>query len=244
MANRILRDWTSSEKMELLSLGAEVFFTRLIMKADDYGSFHANPKLLKAALFPLKDYTLKQVDGWLAECIGNGLIGAYTVAGKKYIRIVNFGQRLQNMRNAFPGPESEFIELTVTHGESPLETKRNETEEETRNETEAVGLVDNSFDDFWNKYDKKVGRPKSEALWKKIDQVARAKIMVHLDHYCKTDKQYRKDPERYLKNESWNDEIIQKASNGYVRTQESIRTVDAIIESGKDFGIEKGFPKG
>lgn len=135
MANRILRDWTASEKMEALSLGAEVFFTRLIMKADDYGSFHANPKLLKAALFPLKEYSLKQVDGWLTECVENKLIGKYDVDGKTYIRIINFGQRLQNMRNAFPGPTGDFMELTVSHRESPPETKRNETEEETETET-------------------------------------------------------------------------------------------------------------
>lgn len=131
MANRILRDWTSSEKMETLSLGAEVFFTRLIMKADDYGSFHANTKLLKAALFPLKDHTLKQVDGWLVECVAAGLIGKYEVEGKSYIRIVNFGQRLQNMRNAFPAPIGDKIEVTVSHRESPPETKRNEVETES-----------------------------------------------------------------------------------------------------------------
>ncbi len=215
MANRILRDWTTSDKMELLSLGAEVFFTRLIMKADDYGSFHANPKLLKAALFPLKEYSLKQVDGWLQECIQNKLIGSYEVEGKTYIRIINFGQRLQNMRNAFPAPLCGLNELTVIHGESPPETKRNE--EETESET-IVCVVWPSFDDFWDKYDKKVGRPKSEALWKKIDQGGREKIMHHLDDYIKTEKQYRKDPERYLKNESWNDEIVKQNGNGNSKT--------------------------
>lgn len=141
MANRILRDWTSSEKMETLSLGAEVFFTRLIMKADDYGSFHANTKLLKAALFPLKDHTLKQVDAWLVECVAAGLIGKYEVEGKSYIRIVNFGQRLQNMRNAFPAPIGDKIEVTVSHGESPPETKRNEEETETESETNTADAV-------------------------------------------------------------------------------------------------------
>lgn len=220
MANRVIRDWTTSEKMESLSLGAEVFFTRLIMKADDYGSFHANVKLIKAALFPLKDYTAKQIEGWLKDCIEAELIGTYEVKGKSYIRIVNFGQRLQNMRNAFPAPESDVLQFTVSHGDSLLETKRNETESEEETETEsevanATVCVWPSFKDFWEKYDKKKGKPKAESLWQKISQGGREKIMLHLDEYTKVEKQYRKDPERYLKNQGWEDEVILKTqTNG------------------------------
>ena len=132
MANRIIRDWTTSDKMDMLSPGAEVLFTRLIMKADDYGSFHANPKLINAALFPLKDYSMKQISIWLTETVSAGLVGLYEVDGKPYLRIVNFGQRLQNMRNAFPAPSGDFLQFTVNHGESPPETKRNEVEIETK----------------------------------------------------------------------------------------------------------------
>ena len=65
MPNRVLRDWTASEKMDKLSQGAEVFFTRLIMKADDYGLYYGNPKLLNSALFPLREYDNSQVLKWL-----------------------------------------------------------------------------------------------------------------------------------------------------------------------------------
>lgn len=217
MSNRIIRDWTTSEKMDILSPSAEVFFTRLIMKADDYGAFHAHPKLILAALFPLKDYTIKQVEAWLSECTVIGLIGIYEVEGKMYIQIINFGQRLQNMRNAFPRPLGDFIGLTVTHGDSLLETKRNETEEETETETEpAIAEVSvwPDFEDFWIKYDKKVGKPKSLLLWKKINQGGREKIMQHLERYVpEVEQKFRKDPERYLKHECWNDEIIKQATN-------------------------------
>lgn len=130
MANRVLRDWTTSENIDNLSPEAEVLFTRLIMKADDYGSYHANPKLINAAIFPLKDYTSKQIDLWLNECIRAKIIFKYTVDGKDYIRIDNFGQRLRNMRNTFPQPDSDPL---TTRGKSrpETETKRNETESET-----------------------------------------------------------------------------------------------------------------
>ncbi len=130
MPNRVLRDWTTSEVVDNLSQGAEVFFTRLIMKADDYGSFYANPKLIRSALFPLKPYKDKQIQTWIEECLAAKLLISYDVEGKSYIRIENFGQRLRNMRNTFPQPDGDPL---TTRGNSRPETKqkRNETEEET-----------------------------------------------------------------------------------------------------------------
>lgn len=137
MAKRMLRDWTDSETMDTLSLEAEVFFTRLIMKADDYGSFHANPKLLKAALFPLKEITFQQIGAWVHECIEAGVVFIYEVNNREYIRIIEFGQRLQNKRNAFPHPETDSPRSTVSHRESPPEREveeKKEVEEELERE--------------------------------------------------------------------------------------------------------------
>ena len=55
MPSRILRDWTDSLRFDGLSAEAERLFTRLIMKADDYGRFHADPRLLRAGCFPLSE---------------------------------------------------------------------------------------------------------------------------------------------------------------------------------------------
>lgn len=67
-----------------------------------------------------------------------------------------------------------------------------------------------SFEDFWNKYDKKQDRPKCEKKWEKINQEAREKIMLHLEDYILStpDKQYRKNPLTYLNNNSWENEIV------------------------------------
>lgn len=214
MANRVLRDWTASEAIDLLSPEAEIFFTRLIMKADDYGSFYSNPKLIRAALFPLKEYKDSSISKWINECIDAKILFAYAVDGKEYLRIVNFGQRLRNMRNTFPQPDNNAQQSAASRRESPpeTETKRNETEVET--ETKQV-TVWPSFIDFWELYDKKQDKPKCEKKWKNIKQGAREKIMEHLELYVRStpDIQYRKNPLTYLTNESWNDEII--LSNGY-----------------------------
>ena len=66
----MLRDWTQSEKIDELTSESERFFTRLIMKVDDYGCFWADTRLLKANLFPLKLDKIREADmlRWMAEC--------------------------------------------------------------------------------------------------------------------------------------------------------------------------------
>lgn len=139
----MLRDWTASESMDSLSAGAEVLFTRLIMKADDYGSFHGNVKLIKAALFPLKDYTDAQVLGWVSECVRAKLVEGYNVDGRNFIRIINFGQRLRNMRNIFPQPADKSPQVAASFSECPpeLEEKGKEVEVNKNEETTLSNAV-------------------------------------------------------------------------------------------------------
>lgn len=61
---------------------------------------------------------------WVEECERAKVLFTYEVDGKKYLRIVNFGQRLRNMRGTFPQPDDNSL---TTRRESPPETKRNET---------------------------------------------------------------------------------------------------------------------
>lgn len=68
-----------------------------------------------------------------------------------------------------------------------------------------------SFDDFWVLYDKKVGnKTKLEKKWNSLSDEQRETAMKHIPKYKKSqpDKMYRKNPETYLNNESYYDEII------------------------------------
>lgn len=123
MPNRILRDYTLSEKVNELSWQAECFFIRLMMKADDFGSFHANPKIIRSSCFPLRSDSVRDADisRWMDELQKSGLIVVYAHGQKQYLRIIDFRQRLQNMRNKFPDPP----EVTGSHGESPPEENPN-----------------------------------------------------------------------------------------------------------------------
>lgn len=122
MPNRMLRDWTQSDKIDELSADAERLFTRLIMKADDYGGFWADTRLLKANLFPLKLDKIREADllRWMAECQKAGLIVLYEVNQKKYLQIKDFRQRLDKAKAKFPLPP-ENIESLTTSTEFPAE---------------------------------------------------------------------------------------------------------------------------
>lgn len=132
----MLRDWTCSDKINELTAQAERFFTRLIMKADDYGCFHARPNLLKANLFPLLLDSIREADllRWLTECQKAGLVVLYEHSGKDYLQIVDFNQRKRIMKRTFPDPTTcglpADISLTVRIPEQEVEEEREDEVEE------------------------------------------------------------------------------------------------------------------
>ena len=71
--------------------------------------------------------------------------------------------------------------------------------------------VFSSFDNFWNCYDKKVGsQDKIKKKWDLLDQKQKDEIMKYIPEYKKAvpNKRYRKNPDTFLNNQSWKDEII------------------------------------
>lgn len=73
-------------------------------------------------------------------------------------------------------------------------------------------VISIEFDVFWNSYDKKVGKKeKLENKWVGLSAKDRELIMNYIPKYKQSqpDKKYRKNPETFLNNKSWLDEIIQ-----------------------------------
>ena len=68
----------------------------------------------------------------------------------------------------------------------------------------------NGFDFFWDAYDKKVGKTKAEKLWSRLTTAEKKACLDYIPAYkqAQPDKQYRKNPETFLRNKSWNDKII------------------------------------
>lgn len=66
------------------------------------------------------------------------------------------------------------------------------------------------FDLFWDRYDKKRSKPKAENLWTRLSLEDQKLCMRYIPRYIESqpDKKYRKDPDVFLRNRSWEDEII------------------------------------
>ena len=83
------------------------------------------------------------------------------------------------------------------------------------------------FSEWYDLYDKKVGKKKVSQAWKRIvkpklckdeDNTFYNQLLLHTEKYVKEtpDKQFRLDPERYIKYEKWEDEIVEsKKVNKY-----------------------------
>ncbi len=157
MPNRMLRDWTGSDKINSISIHAERFFTRLIMKADDYGCFYGDTRLLKANLYPLLLDNIREADmvRWMAECQKAGLIVLYENNNKKYVQILDFKQRLDKARSKFPLPkETDFPELVNGF---PAEVEEETEVEKNTNQKAARAGDEVCKNDFTKNQKEKIG---------------------------------------------------------------------------------------
>ena len=87
-----------------------------------------------------------------------------------------------------------------------------ENENENVNEDKNINI---DFDFFWNDYDKKVGdKQKLKIKWNKLSDKDRNQIIEYLPLYKEAvpDKQFRKNPETFLNNKSWLDEIVKRTT--------------------------------
>jgi hypothetical protein len=82
---------------------------------------------------------------------------------------------------------------------------------------EVTKKINYSFKEFWDLYDKKVGLLKKiEKKWNGLSNKERELAMSHIPKYKESEpeKRYRKNPETYINQKSWNDEIIYRNGNG------------------------------
>lgn len=125
MPNRILKDSIcTSETLDGLSPGAEIFFYRLLVQADDYGRMDARPAVLRARCFPLRleQVQEKHVKKWLTELVEAELIVPYTVNGSSYLLFTTWSrhQQIRNLRARFPAPPADL----AAPREHPLPVER------------------------------------------------------------------------------------------------------------------------
>jgi hypothetical protein len=119
MPNRILKESIcTSEDIDRLSSGAEILFYRLMVRADDFGTYYANESIVKNTCYPLKPDSIinvAKVRKWLDELEAAGLISRYAVDGRKYlwIRKWNKHQQIRAKKRKYPEPPTEVVEQKI-----------------------------------------------------------------------------------------------------------------------------------
>ena len=108
MPNRVLKDSiTCSKQIDSLTWFQEVMFYRLIVKADDFGRYHADPQIVKSELFPRKeDLTKKAVAEGLDALEDSGLIKRYVWEDVDYLQIVKWEDHQQRRATKSKFPDS------------------------------------------------------------------------------------------------------------------------------------------
>lgn len=106
MPDRIVRAGIlTSDAVNKLSAGAEVFYRRLMNVADDHGRYDGRTEILRAVLFPLRLERVSSSDigKWILETGEAGLVRQYHVEQKPYLEIVKFGQKIRS-KSKWPDP--------------------------------------------------------------------------------------------------------------------------------------------
>ena len=214
MPNRIIKESIcTSEDIAGLSMGAEILFYHLIVKADDYGVYFGNEQIIKNTCFPLKstEIKLKQVESWMNELIKAGLIFAYIAEdGKKYIQFVKWAkhQQIRAKKSKYPPFDSTCNQLLADDGNScrnPIQYEIQSISAQSADEIESCFLA------LWDLYPKKAGKSavtkKAKAeLHKAGFDVVSAAIETYKSEIQREnrDMQYVKNGSTFF-NGAWND---------------------------------------
>lgn len=122
-----------------------------------------------------------------------------------------------------------------------IDTHTQEEEEQEKEEDKEQEQVNIDFDWFWTDYDKKVGvKEKLKKKWNKLTDQERENAMNYIELYKQSvpDKQFRKNPETFLNNKSWNDELIKSNTNNFSKVAPKV-TAEQLHKAHTEFFSER-----
>lgn len=107
MPDRLVREGLiASRRWCALKLHLQNLFLRLILAADDYGTFPANPALIRSRCYPLELERAREADlsRWIDELEKAGLVRFHWHRDDRYLTLERFGQaeRLKCPRARYP----------------------------------------------------------------------------------------------------------------------------------------------
>ena len=224
MPNRILKESIcDSETINgLKKYSYEVMFYRLLTKCDDFGRFDARPKIIKSALFPLKDdLTIKEVCEGLQALANSGLVVLYEHEGRPFLYLPTWDrhQTIRAKRSKYPEPDcnlqaSASICKQMQANVPVIQSNPIQSESESESESNARTRAEGVFDAFWSEYPKKVGKGAALKAFAKVKKEAYP-LLVPAVQRQKQSAQWQKDGGQYIPNpatwlnqERWLDEGV------------------------------------
>ena len=215
MADRLIRDeLLNSERYWAVCDEAKLLYLHLILSVDDTARYSAKNFTLRTRCFPGRGMEPNRMESLLSELVDQDLIRLYHVNDDRYVFIPRFKQRLRYINSKYPEPPIEINDIQIkktdlSHTEDspktvPSQQKRREVKRREEN------LYTDDFENFYKAYGKPVGKKKAFDEWKKIkpDADLVLTMIAKASQQAKNiEVKYRKDPERWIKDRRWEDQI-------------------------------------
>jgi hypothetical protein len=204
----------SDRELANISLPAHLLWIATWNFSDDDGVFEADPLLIKSQVFPRRtDIRVEQISQWLDQLVKARYIVPFEYKNEGYYitRTFKIHQRIDKPQ---PGiiPADDLMAIFKERSENVpgifLPVKEGSSKGEGEDNTPNI-----AFSVFWDLYEKKVGeKDKLTKKWNSLTDQERQQAIEYIPKYkeCQPDKLYRKDPQTFINNKSWNDELIKK----------------------------------
>lgn len=147
--------------------------------------------------------------GWLIKqgAGGRGLKTTYTITIPETVSTSETVTKSETVLKSETVSESETVAESASKTVSTSGTLLYKKEVNT----EKVASDPDGFSEFWDAYGKKDGKVATIAQWKKLNPNAaliREIIMAAKRYSATTERRFRKDPERWIRDRRWEDEPV------------------------------------
>lgn len=222
-----------SRKINSVSLGAECMYVRILLLTDDFGRYHADPRILRAHAFSLRGVTNKTILKWLRELVEIELVRLYSVNSEEYLEIVRF-EDFQTFRTdrkrqeGFPKPRKfhQWDTNDIPVGDCSLSKEKLSKEKLSKENTvrscsdpkcQNLEHWECQFNQYWDSFPKSTGRVDTHSLFISICRKGEIKELIKgLDGYIEmlnykriheNFKQAPMNSARFLRKENWREFI-------------------------------------
>ncbi len=242
-------DFFTSDTVAELSLRARLTWIGLWTYCDDHGRCRDNVKLIKAAVWPLDDVSLTNIEKDLADLQACGVVYRYEIDAKQYLQITNWEehQRVSHPTDSkipappgFAGPPPAEGGNRDSSGKNPESSgaapfgKEQGTGNREREEERTPALArerdlppPDLFSEFWITYPRRIDKRAAERAWKAALKRGNrdGAIVLAARRYAKekvgTDPKYIKHPATWLNADAFDNEpeALRLVSGGHVPFQ-------------------------